>query len=79
MCLARNLAIRSKRFFSRYIGVCCNSIVSWMFFNSVQGQQYTSDKFTELFLNNDNRISIDARWLAFDNIFIENLWRTVQC
>jgi len=47
-------------------------------FNSDQGSQYTSDDFTGLLLANDIRISMDGRGRAFDNIFIERLWRSVK-
>lgn len=46
--------------------------------NSDQGSQYTSDDFTGLLLVNDIRISMDGRGRAFDNIFIERLWRSVK-
>ena len=47
-------------------------------FNSDQGSQYTSAEFTGLFLANEVRISMDGRGRAFDNIFIERLWRSVK-
>jgi putative transposase len=47
-------------------------------FNSDQGSQYTSDEFTGLLLANDIKISMDGRGRAFDNIFIERLWRSVK-
>lgn len=47
-------------------------------FNSDQGVQYTSDAFTGLLLANGINISRDAKGRAFDNIFIERLWRTVK-
>ena len=47
-------------------------------FNSDQGSQYTSDDFTGLLLANDVRISMDGKGRAFDNIFIERLWRSVK-
>jgi putative transposase len=46
--------------------------------NSDQGSHFTSPKYTELFLNAGSRISMDHRGRAFDNIFIERLWRTVK-
>ncbi len=39
--------------------------------------QLTSHGFTQLLLNHDIRISIDGKGRAFDNIFIERLWRSV--
>ena len=46
--------------------------------NSDQGSHFTSPKYTELFLNAGSRISMDHRGRAFDNIFIERLWRSVK-
>jgi putative transposase len=46
--------------------------------NSDQGSHFTSPKYTELFLKAGSRISMDHRGRAFDNIFIERLWRTVK-
>jgi putative transposase len=47
-------------------------------FNSDQGCQYTSDAFTGILLANGIKISMDGRGRAFDNIFIERLWRSVK-
>jgi len=47
-------------------------------FNSDQGSQFTSDDFTCLLKDNQIRISMDSRGRAFDNIFVERLWRTVK-
>ena len=47
-------------------------------FNSDQGTQFTSEDFTRLLENNHIRISMDGRGRAYDNIFIERLWRTVK-
>lgn len=47
-------------------------------FNSDQGSQFTSDKFTSKLLDHNIRISMDGRGRVFDNIFIERLWRTVK-
>jgi len=46
--------------------------------NSDQGSHFTSPKYKELFLNAGARISMDHRGRAYDNIFIERLWRTVK-
>ena len=46
--------------------------------NSDQGSHFTSPKYTGLFLNEGVRISMDHRGRAFDNIFVERLWRTVK-
>ena len=47
-------------------------------FNTDQGSQFTSDAFTQALLSNGIKISMDGRGRAFDNIFIERLWRTVK-
>ncbi len=47
-------------------------------FNSDQGSQLTSIKFTQKLLTAKIRISMDGRGRVFDNIFIERLWRTVK-
>src|SRR5215204_1818512 len=47
-------------------------------FNSDQGVQFTSESFTGLLLANGIKISMDAKGRAFDNIFIERLWRSVK-
>lgn len=47
-------------------------------FNTDQGSQFTSNAFTGLLSANDIKISMDAKGRAFDNIFIERLWRTVK-
>jgi len=47
-------------------------------FNTDQGVQFTSEIFTGILLANGIKISMDARGRAFDNIFIERLWRTVK-
>jgi putative transposase len=47
-------------------------------FNTDQGSQFTSEGFTGILLANDVKISMDGRGRAFDNIFIERLWRSVK-
>lgn len=47
-------------------------------FNSDQGSQFTSDAFTGTLENHCIRISMDGRGRAFDNIFVERLWRSVK-
>lgn len=47
-------------------------------FNTDQGCQYTSEGFTRVLLDAQVRISMDGKGRAFDNIFIERLWRTVK-
>jgi len=46
--------------------------------NSDQGSHFTSPKYIEMFLDAGSQISMDHRGRAFDNIFIERLWRTVK-
>ena len=47
-------------------------------FNTGQGSQFTSNKFTGKLKSQDIKISMDGRGMMFDNIFIERLWRTVK-
>jgi putative transposase len=47
-------------------------------FNSDQGSQFTSEAFTKVLKDNGITISMDGRGRAFDNIFVERLWRTVK-
>ena len=47
-------------------------------FNSDQGCQFTSVGFTGVLKANGIKISMDGRGRAFDNIFVERLWRTVK-
>ena len=46
--------------------------------NSDQGSHFTSPKYTGLFLESGAQISMDHRGRAYDNIFVERLWRTVK-
>jgi putative transposase len=47
-------------------------------FNSDQGAQFTSDVFTGVLKREGITISMDGRGRAFDNIFVERLWRNVK-
>ena len=47
-------------------------------FNSDQGSQFTSEVFTGVLKREDIAISMDGRGRAFDNIFVERLWRSVK-
>jgi len=47
-------------------------------FNSDQGSQFTSQAFTDVLHREDVQISMDGRGRAFDNIFVERLWRNVK-
>lgn len=46
--------------------------------NSDQGSQFTSGPWLEMLERRGIRVSLDGRGRAFDNIFIERLWRTVK-
>ena len=47
-------------------------------FNSDQGSQFTSEAFTGVLQRAGIVISMDGRGRAFDNIFVERLWRSVK-
>jgi putative transposase len=47
-------------------------------FNTDQGSQFTSHDFTKVLLEAGVQISMDGKGRAFDNIFVERLWRTVK-
>jgi len=47
-------------------------------FNSDQGSQFTSQKFTSELETRGVAISMDGRGRCFDNIFIERLWRSLK-
>ncbi len=47
-------------------------------FNSDQGSQFTSVAFTDVLKREGVVISMDGRGRAFDNIFVERLWRSVK-
>lgn len=47
-------------------------------FNSDQGTQFTSEAFTGVLKREAVTISMDGRGRAFDNIFVERLWRSVK-
>jgi putative transposase len=47
-------------------------------FNTDQGVQFTAHAFTGALSEAGIRISMDGRGRAFDNIFVERLWRTVK-
>lgn len=48
------------------------------YFNSDQGSQFTSREHVEILTNYNIKISMDGRGRAYDNIFVERLWRTVK-
>ena len=47
-------------------------------FNSDQGSQFTSEKFTEELTGRQIAISMDGRGRCMDNIFVERLWRSLK-
>lgn len=47
-------------------------------FNTDQGAQFTSNDFIGLLKEREIKISMDGKGRAFDNIFVERLWRTVK-
>ena len=47
-------------------------------FNTDQGVQFTSQDFTARLQSADIRVSMDSRGRAYDNIFVERLWRSVK-
>ena len=47
-------------------------------FNTDQGSQFTSTKFTSMLIDREIKVSMDGRGRALDNVFVERLWRTVK-
>lgn len=47
-------------------------------FNTDQGSQFTSEKFTGVLKQHDIRISMDGKGRWVDNVFVERLWRSVK-
>jgi putative transposase len=47
-------------------------------FNTDQGSQFTAKNFIEVLHSKAIKISMDGRGRAFDNIFVERLWRSVK-
>jgi len=47
-------------------------------FNTDQGSQFTSPRFTAPLLARGIQVSMDGRGRALDNIFVERLWRSVK-
>jgi putative transposase len=57
------------------------NILEWRqceIFNTDQGAQFTTPRFTTPLLAKGIKISMDGRGRALDNIFVERLWRTVK-
>jgi putative transposase len=47
-------------------------------FNTDQGSQFTSEKFTSILKNNRVQISMDSVGRALDNIYMERWWRSLK-
>jgi putative transposase len=47
-------------------------------FNTDQGSQFTSPKFTQSLTDRNIAVSMDGKGRALDNIFIERFWRTIK-
>jgi putative transposase len=47
-------------------------------FNTDQGSQFTSPRFTDVLKDAGVRISMDGRGRWMDNVFIERLWRSLK-
>jgi len=47
-------------------------------FNSDQGSQYTSPRFTNILLDKGVFLSMDGKGRALDNIFAERFWRSLK-
>src|SRR5262249_10187806 len=48
-------------------------------FNSDQGGQFTSPRFTRVLKEAGVNISMDGKGRWMDNVFIERLWRLLKC
>ena len=46
--------------------------------NTDQGSQFTSLVLTQYLKDNDIRISLYGKGVCRDNVFVEQLWRTVK-
>ncbi len=67
------------------VDFCCSTLTKALLINqpeihnSDQGSQFTSDEYLLILKQSQTiRISMDGRGRAFDNIFIERLWRTIK-
>ncbi len=47
-------------------------------FNTDQGSQFTSEDFTDVLKENGIQISMDGKGRWVDNVFVEQLWRSVK-
>jgi len=47
-------------------------------FNTDQGSQFTTNRFTAPLIARNIQVSMDSKGRALDNIFVERLWRSVK-
>lgn len=47
-------------------------------FNTDQGSQFTSERFTDILRDHEIKISMDGKGRYIDNIFVERLWRSLK-
>ncbi len=47
-------------------------------FNTDQGCQFTTPKFTNLLISKGIQVSMDGKGRSIDNIFVERLWRSLK-
>lgn len=47
-------------------------------FNTDQGSQFTSQRFTGMLLKPGIRVSMDGKGRCMDNVFVERLWRSLK-
>lgn len=47
-------------------------------FNSDQGSQFTSQRFTGMLLKRNIRVSMDGKGRCMDNVVVERLWRSLK-
>ena len=47
-------------------------------FNTDQGSQFTSSRFTSILKDHHIEISMDSKGRALDNIYVERLWRSLK-
>jgi putative transposase len=52
--------------------------VTQLIFNTDQGCQFTSPRFTKALKDKNIQINMDGRGRALDNIWIERVWRSVK-
>lgn len=59
-----------------------DEVMAWFgkpeIFNTDQGSQFTSPRFTGRLIHADVKVSMDGRGRWMDNVFIERLWRSVK-